>query len=338
MSYKVAVVGATGLVGGKILEVLEKRDFPIGDLKLLASKRSEGKKIRFKGEDLIVEETKEESFTNVNIALFASAEAGSGTFGWPAVERGAIVIDNSSKFRMDPRVPLVVPEVNSDALREHQGLIANPNCSTIQMVQVLAPIHKFARIKRIVVSTYQSVSGWGREAMEELKRQTEDVIYNKEPYVNRNILPYQIAFNLIPQIDKFDSSGYTKEELKMINETQKILGDNTIKITATCVRVPILVGHSEAVNIETEKRLTVDEIREILKKQENLIVLDEPENLKYPMPILAEGRFETYVGRIREDKSVNSGYEMFIVSDNLLKGAALNAVQIAEKMIEMKLI
>lgn len=337
-SYNLAVVGATGLVGGKILKVLEERDFPLSKLKLLASARSVGKKIKFKGEEYSVEETTFSSFSGLEIALFASAEAASDRFGWEAVKRGAVVIDNSNTFRMDPKVPLIVPEVNPQDLKRHQGLIANPNCSTIQMVVALYPLHKAAKIKRIVVSTYQAVSGWGTLANEELKEQTEDIVKGRAPKVNSKIFPYQIAFNVIPQVDKFLSSGYTKEEQKMVQETKKIMEDDNIKVSATCVRVPVYVSHSEAVNIETEKKLKVDEVREILKKAPGVAIIDEVEDLKYPLPLEAAGRDEVFVGRIREDETIERGLNLWIVSDNLLKGAALNAVQIAEEMIKMRLV
>lgn len=348
--YNVAVVGATGLVGGVILSVLQERNFPVKNLKLLASGRSKGKEIIWNKKRYIVEETTDKSFKGIDIALFASAEAASGIFGWEAVKQGAVVIDNSSTFRMDERVPLIVPEVNPHSIEKHKGLIANPNCSTIQMVVVLSPIHNIAKIKRIVVSTYQSVSGWGKEAIEQLLDETKDIIgkLKKDKIFNSSflcsdkinkVLPHQIAFNVIPQIDKFDdASGYTKEELKIVNETRKIMEDNTIKISATTVRVPVLIGHSEAVNIQTEKKITPDEIREILKRSPGIVVVDTPQDKLYPLPVLCAGKDETFVGRIREDRSAKNCIDMWIVADNLRKGAATNAVQIAELLISKKLI
>lgn len=334
--YNVAVVGATGLVGGEILKVLEERNFPINTLKLLASARSKGRKLKFKNKYYTVEETTFTSFLGIDFALFASSDAGSKIFGWEAVKMGAIVIDNSNTFRMDKNVPLVVPEVNLQDLRKHKGLIANPNCSTIQMVVALKPLHNFAKIKRIVVTTFQSVSGWGKEAVEELRNQTKEIISNKIPKVNKEILPHQIGFNVIPQIDKFENSPYTKEELKMVQETKKIL-DKKIKVTATCVRVPVFVGHSEAVNIQTEKKITDKKAREILSKAKGVIVFDDVENKKYPLPVDCAGKDEVFVGRIREDDSAKNCLNLWIVSDNLRKGAATNAVQIAEEMIKMGL-
>lgn len=347
--YNVAVVGATGLVGGEILKVLQERNFPLNHLKLLASARSKGKEVIYNGQKFIVEETESKSFEGVDIALFASAEAASNVFGWEAVERGAVVIDNSSTFREDERVPLIVPEVNPQAAKKHQGLIANPNCSTIQMVVVLAPIHRVARIERIVVSTYQSVSGWGKEAIEQLKDEIKEILSKTEngeftissllvDLPNR-VLPHQIAFNVIPQIDKFDEeTNYTKEELKMIKETKKIMEDDTILISATCVRVPVFFGHSEAVNIQTEKKISPAQVKEILKKSPGIIVIDNPSDKLYPLPLSCTGKDEVFVGRIREDISQDRGIDMWIVADNLRKGAATNAVQIAELLIGQNLV
>ena len=342
--YNVAVVGATGLVGREILKILEERNFPLKNLKLLASAKSKGLKIKFKGEEIVVDETTNDSFSDVDIALFASAEAASDQFAWEAVKRDVIVIDNSSTFRMDKRVPLVVPEVNKHALKRHQGLIANPNCSTIQMVVVLKPLHDFVRIKRVVVSTYQSVSGWGKEAVEQLLSETKELMKDEILFSNvlpsniNRVLPYQIAFNIIPQIDKFTDSGYTKEELKMVQETKKIMEDDKIEVTATCVRVPVFIGHSEVVNIEFEDKITKDDAKRILQSAKGVVVIDFPENKLYPMPINVENKDEVFVGRIREDRSVDFGLDMFIVSNNLRKGAATNAVQIAECIIELGLI
>ena len=332
--YNVAVVGATGVVGREILKILDERKFPLGELKLLASKRSAGMRTSFQHKEYIINETTPDSFEKVEFALFASSEAASDVFASEAVKRGAVVIDNSSTFRMNPEVPLIVPEVNPEDISWHKGIIANPNCSTIQLVVVLKPLHDAARIKRIVVSTYQSVSGWGREAMEELQHQTRDIIAGSIPSVRKEILPHQIAFNLIPQIDKFLEDGYTKEEMKMVNETKKIMKDDTIKVTATCVRVPVMVSHSEAVNIELEKPLSAKEARAILAKAPGVEVIDSPADLLYPMPAMAAGKDASYVGRIREDKTVPNGLNLWVVSDNLRKGAALNAVQIAELFVK----
>ncbi len=330
----VAVVGATGVVGREILKIVAERKFPFGELKLLASKRSAGMRTSFKDKEYIIEETKPDSFENIDIALFASAEAASEIFASEAVKRGAVVIDNSSTFRMNPEVPLVVPEVNPEDISWHKGIIANPNCSTIQLVVVLKPLHDVAKIKRLVIATYQSVSGWGREAMAELNQQTRDIIAGLVPTIRREILPYQIAFSVIPQIDKFLEDGYTKEEMKMVNETKKIMKDDNIKVTATCVRVPVLVSHCEAVNIEMEKKLSVHQAKEILSKTPGVEVVDDPGELRYPLPTVAAGKDPCYVGRIREDNTVPCGLNLWIVSDNLRKGAALNAVQIAELLIK----
>lgn len=331
--YNVAVVGATGLVGEKMMTVLEERSFPVDKLLPLASEGSAGKTVKFNGKNLTVEALKKNSFKGIDFALFSAGGDVSLEFAPAAAESGAVVIDNTSAFRMKKDVPLVVPEVNPEVLADSirlfksNGLggmiIANPNCSTIQMVAVLKPIHLHAKIKRVVVSTYQSVSGAGREAMEELKRQIagENVI---------KVFPHKIAFNCLPHIDKFEPNGYTKEEMKVVNETKKIMGDESIAIACTAVRVPVMVAHSEAVNIETEKKLSAKDARKILEKSANIIVIDDPAAAKYPLAIHAENKNEVFVGRIREDLTIKNGLEMWIVSDNLRKGAATNAVQIAE--------
>lgn len=329
--YTVAVVGATGAVGNEMVSILEERNFPIGDLRLLASERSEGKQIEFKGKKIKVRKLTKDSFKGVDIALFSAGASRSLEFAPEAVKSGAVVIDNSSAFRMEPDVPLVVPEVNSHAIKKHKGIIANPNCSTIQMVVALKPIHDAAQIKRIVVSTYQAVSGTGKKAISELEQQTRDLFSLKE--VTVSVYPHQIAFNCIPQIDVFLDNGYTKEEMKMVNETRKIIGDDSIRVTATTVRVPVFAAHSESVNIETHKKITGDKVRELLSKSPGVEVVDDPENSIYPLAINSAGRDEVFVGRIREDESIDNGINMWIVSDNLRKGAALNAVQIAEILI-----
>ncbi len=344
--YNTAVVGATGAVGQEMIKILEERNFPIKKIKLLASKRSAGKRLKFKDKDVIVEELTPDSFKDVDIALFSIGAEISKKFAPIAVKSKTVVVDNSSAWRMDPEVPLVVPEVNPLALEKHKGIIANPNCSTIQMVVVLKPLHDAAKVKRIVVSSYQSVSGWGREAMEQLRQETEEIMNKRESgkvgkwesETAKQVLPYQIAFNVIPQIDDFIESGYTKEEMKMVNETRKIMEDDSIRITATCVRVPVYIGHSEAINIETERKLTAKKAKEILSKTPGVVVIDDPKESKYPIPIDAAGKDETFVGRIREDESIPNGLNLWVVSDNLRKGAALNTIQIAELLIKKNLI
>ncbi|MFN3395876.1 MAG: aspartate-semialdehyde dehydrogenase [Thermodesulfovibrionales bacterium] len=331
--YVVAVVGATGAVGNEMIAVLEDRDFPVDRLRLFASERSEGVRLEFQGSEIPVETLKEDSFEGIDIALFSAGAERSKIWAPIAARSGCVVIDNSSQWRMDPEVPLVVPEVNPDDIRRHKGIIANPNCSTIQMVVVLKPLHDVAKIKRVVVTTFQSVSGTGKKAMDELLQQTTDLLNFRE--VKCNVYPHQIAFNCLPHIDKFLENGYTKEEMKMVNETRKIMGDDTIRVTATTVRVPVFRGHSESVNIETEKKLTANEARAILSTAPGVVVYDAPEKNIYPLAIYAAGKDETFVGRIREDESIEKGLNLWIVADNLRKGAALNAVQIAEKLIEM---
>lgn len=327
----VAVAGATGLVGQQILQTLESRDFPVNSIKLLASSRSEGKTLQFRGETIPVEVLDEGSFKGMDLALFSAGGATSKRFAPAAARDGCIVIDNSSAWRMDPEVPLVVPEVNAAAAGKHKGIIANPNCSTIQLVVVLKPLHDEAVVKRVVVATYQAVSGAGVKALEELETQSRDILEGREPRCE--VFPHPIAFNCIPQIpqsDAFDSSGYTTEELKMLNETRKIMGDDGIRVTATTVRVPVHTGHSEAVNVETAKKISAERAREILSQAPGVVVLDNPECQLYPTAQQARGSGDTYVGRIRDDLSHPSALDLWIVSDNLLKGAAYNAVQIAE--------
>lgn len=329
----VAVAGATGLVGREMMRVLEERNFPVKSIKLLASARSRGTKLKFKGEDLPVEELTESSFKGVEIALFSAGGSTSKKFSPFAAKDGCVVVDNSSAWRMDESVPLVVPEVNAGDIKWHKGIIANPNCSTIQMVVVLKPLHDAAKIERVIVSTYQAVSGAGIKALDELMDQTKAVIEGRKP--EAILFPHQIAFNCIPQIpqsDAFADNGYTTEEMKMVNETKKIMGDQSIRVCATTVRVPVYTGHSESVNIETEKKLTPDEARAILSRAPGVIVKDDPSKQIYPLASEAAGHGETFVGRIREDLSHPHGLAMWIVSDNLLKGAALNAVQIAEQL------
>ncbi|MDF2571266.1 MAG: asd [Sporomusa sp.] len=340
--YNVAILGATGAVGQEFLKLIEERNFPFNELKLLASERSAGKVIEFMGKDYIVEEAKPDSFENMHIALFAGGST-SKTLAPEAVKRGAVVIDNSSAFRMDPEVPLVVPEVNPEAIKKHKGIIANPNCSTIIMVMALKPIYDVVKIKRIVVSTYQAVSGAGKEAIDELTGQVQ-AIMEKRP-VEAHILPgaslpkhYQIAFNLLPQIDVFVDDDYTKEEMKMVHETHKILNDYTIGVTATTVRVPVYRSHSESVNIELDGPMSPEEAKKVLSKFPGVIVEDNPAEMLYPMPLYTSDRNEVSVGRIRADKTIPHGLNMWVVGDQIRKGAALNAVQIAEYMVEHNLI
>jgi aspartate-semialdehyde dehydrogenase len=331
--YNVAVVGATGAVGEQMREVLEEREFPVGELRLLASERSAGQFLAFMGKNVRVDVLTEESFGGIDIGLFSAGGSVSAKFAPLAVSSGAVIVDNTSHFRMEPDVPLVVPEVNAQEIADYRsrGIIANPNCSTIQMVVALKPIHDAARIKRVVVSTYQSVSGAGRKAMDELSQQVT-ALYNGQDLAMEKF-PHQIAFNCIPHIDAFVDGGYTKEELKMINETRKIFGEPSLGITVTTVRVPVFCGHSESINVETEKKLTAADVRAILREAPGVIVADEPENNIYPMAIAATGKDATFVGRIREDDSVPNGLNLWVVADNLRKGAALNAVQIAEILI-----
>jgi len=331
--YNVAVVGATGAVGEEMRTVLEERLFPVAELRLLASERSAGQLLEFRDERIRVGVLGEDSFENIDIGLFSAGGSVSDKFAPLAVAAGAVVVDNTARFRMEPDIPLVVPEVNAQEIAQYKrrGIIANPNCSTIQMVVALKPIHEAARIKRVVVSTYQSVSGAGRMAMEELSQQTVALFDGKELVKER--FPHQIAFNCIPHIDAFVEGGYTKEEMKMVNETRKILGEPSLRITATAVRVPVFCGHSESVNIETEKKLTAEDVKAILRAAPGVLLCDEPENNVYPMAIDAVGGDATLVGRIREDDSVPNGINLWIVADNLRKGAALNAVQIAEILI-----
>lgn len=330
--FKIAVVGATGAVGRTILDILEKRDFPIEDILPLASSRSAGSKIEFKGEKIEVYEAKPEAFKGIDLAFFSAGSGVSKKLAPEAVKQGALVIDNSNAFRMEPEVPLVVPEVNPEDCKKHKGIISNPNCSTIQMVIVLKPIHDKAKLKRVVVSTYQAVSGTGLDAVEELKMQSQKILNGKK--AEAKVYPYQIAFNVLPHIDVFDETGYTLEEWKMIRETQKILGDDNIAVTATTVRVPVINCHSESINIETFEKVTPDEIRDILAKTPGIKIIDDPENLEYPLATNADGKDEVFVGRIREDFSIPNGINLWTVADNLRKGAALNAVQIAEYVIK----
>ncbi len=332
-AYNVAIAGATGMVGAEIIKILGERGFPVGELTLLASERSAGSKLRFAGKDHVVGLLEKESFKGIDIGLFSPGASVSAVYAPKAAKAGCVVVDNTSHFRMDPDVPLVVPEVNPAdiALYKKKGIIANPNCSTIQMVVALKPIHDRFRIKRVVVSTYQSVSGAGREAMDELSEQVRSIFSMKSP--EKKVFTHQIAFNCLPQIDSFLDNGYTKEEMKMADETRKILGDDTVGVSATAVRVPVYVGHSESVNIETEKKITPDAVRRILKKAPGVTVMDNPSKGIYPLAIGTAELDDVFVGRIRADDTVPNAINMWIVSDNLRKGAALNTVQIAELLI-----
>ena len=332
--YTVAVAGATGAVGNEMISTLEQRKFPVKKLKLLASSRSVGKTITFRGEEIEIEELTEHSFKGVDIGLFSPGGSVSLKFAPIAAASGCVVIDNTSAFRMEKDIPLVVPEVNEHAIKDYKnrGIIANPNCSTIQMVVVLKPLHDAARIKRVVVSTYQAVSGTGKKAIHELEQQILAIYGNKK--IEAKVYPYQIAFNCLPQIDSFIENGYTKEEMKMVNETKKILEDDSIAVTATTVRVPVFYGHSESVNVEFKKAITPDEARKILRKAPGVKVVDDPSKRLYPLAIDAAGKDDTFVGRIRTDESIAHGLNMWIVADNIRKGAALNAVQIAEVLIK----
>jgi len=337
-ALNVAIVGATGAVGQEFIRILMERRFPMAELRLLASPRSAGKKVPVGSDELEVQAATPEAFRGVDVAFFSAGGSVSKALAPAAAQAGAVVIDNTSAFRMDPDVPLVVPEVNADAALQHRGIIANPNCSTIIMVVALNPLHRAARLRRVVVSTYQAVSGAGMQAMEELLQQVRDYVAGREPQAR--ILPvasgakhYPILFNVIPQVDVFDEAGYTREEWKMVRETHKILGDDGIGITATTVRVPVLRSHSESIYVETERRLPVEEARSLLAAAPGVRVVDDPAEAHYPMPIDASGRDEVLVGRIRPDLVVENGLNLWVVGDQIRKGAALNAVQIAEYLL-----
>ncbi|MCL0053184.1 aspartate-semialdehyde dehydrogenase [Dehalococcoidales bacterium] len=330
--FKVAIVGATGLVGQEFIKILEQRNFPMSTILLLASDRSAGKKLFVSHQEIEVKETVPESFKGIDIALFSAGAEISRYFSPIAVQSGAVVIDNSSAFRMVPTVPLVVPEVNPEDIKWHKGIIANPNCSTIQMVMALYPLHKVNPIKRIIVDTYQAVSGTGSAAVEELTTQTRQVIEGQTTIPH--VYPHQIAFNLLPEIDVFLDNGYTKEEWKLVEETRKIMHAEDIAISATCVRVPVFTGHSEAIHVEFSHPMSPDEARRILAQAPGVKVLDDPTISLYPQPWSATDTNEVFVGRIRRDASHPCGLVMWVVADNLRKGAALNAVQIAEEMVK----
>lgn len=327
----VAVVGATGAVGTEMISILEERNFPLTQLRLLASAKSAGQTLLFKGEPVVVEELTEDSFKGVDIALFSAGGSVSQKFCPIAAKAGAVCVDNTSAFRMDPETPLVVPEVNPEDVAKHKGIIANPNCSTIQMVVALKPIHDALKIKRIIVSTYQAVAGAGAKGIVELKEQISCL--GKGERVECKVFAHQIAYNVIPHIDVFLENGYSKEEMKMIQETKKIMHDENIAVTATTVRVPVMRAHSESINIETEKFIPVEELQALLAKSPGIKLVDDLASLSYPLALDAAGKDETLVGRIRRDETVPCGYNLWVVSDNLRKGAALNAVQIAELLV-----
>ncbi len=342
--FHVAVVGATGAVGQQIIKTLENRKFPISQLTLLSSARSAGKKVEVNGIEYTMQEAKPESFKGIQIAFFSAGGGVSKELAAHAVEHGAIVVDNTSAYRMDENVPLVVPEVNEKDLFDHNGIIANPNCSTIQMVVALEPIRQQFGLKKIIVSTYQAVSGSGNVAIDEMTEQTKAIL-NNEPFepaimpVKSDKKHYQIAFNAIPQIDLFQENGFTYEEMKMINETKKIMHDPDMNVAATCVRIPVAVGHSESLYIEVDKAgVTVEEIRELLKTSPGVVLQDDPANQVYPMPADCVGTTDVFVGRIRKDLDNDKGFHLWVVSDNLLKGAAWNSVQIAESLVKLDIV
>lgn len=332
-TYSIAVVGATGAVGETMLRILEERNFPVSRIRLLASERSEGKVLKFHGEEVKVERLTGASFQGIDIALFSAGASRSKEFAPAAVKAGAVVIDNSSAFRMELDVPLVIPEINPHAVAQYQnrGIIANPNCTTTVLVMALKPLHDYGRVKRVVASSYQAVSGAGAQAVEELKRQVK--AWTKGEPIEAKVFPYQIAFNLIPHIDAFQEQGYTKEELKLVYEARKILEDDEIKVSPTTVRVPVFYAHSVSASVETERKITREKALELFAKMPGLQVLDDPAEKRYPMPLYAAGHDDCFVGRIREDLFVENGLNFWVVGDQLRKGAALNAIQIAELLI-----
>ena len=335
--YNVAVVGALGMVGSEMIRTLERREFPVDEFRPLDIPENAGKTVDFHGAPVKVLAAEKANFKGIDIAIFSAGASASKELSPQAVEMGAVVVDNSSQWRMDPECPLVVPEVNPHALKEHKGIIPNPNCSTIQMVVVLKPLHDRSRIRRVVVSTYQAASGGGMRGYNGLTAEAEEYLKTWKP-VEPRIHPVQLAFNCVPHIDVFEEKGYTKEEYKMVNETRKIMGDESIVISPTCVRVPVWYGHSESVNVETEEKITLDEARTILEKAPGVLVIDDPSNNKYPTPLDSNNLDDTMVGRIREDISIPNGLNLWVVSNNIRKGAALNAVQIAETLIQMDLV
>jgi aspartate-semialdehyde dehydrogenase len=333
MGCNVAIAGVTGAVGQEFLSIIEERDFPFDSIKMLASSRSTGKTIQFKGKEYVVEQMTDKSFDRVDIALFSAGADRSKTFAPAAVKAGAVVVDNSSAFRMVPDVPLVIPEINPQMIKEHKGIIANPNCSTIIGIVPVWPLHKANPVKRMVVSTYQAASGAGQAAMLELEQQSREILAGKKPTIK--VLPYQLAFNLFSHNSALDSTGYNQEEVKMVNETRKIFDCQDIAITATCVRVAVFRAHSESINLEFTDPITPDEVRDLLKDAPGVSLMDDREHNRFPMPIDATGKDDVFVGRIRQDFSVpeNRGINIWVAGDQLRKGAALNAIQIAEKLL-----
>jgi aspartate-semialdehyde dehydrogenase len=334
--YRVAVVGATGAVGRAMRSILAERDFPVKQLVALATAKSAGMKLDYRGDQVTVQELTPDSFKGIDLALFSAGGGTSQKFAPIARDAGCVVVDNSSAWRMDPDVPLVVPEVNPDDVDWHKGIIANPNCSTIQMVVAMKPLHDSVPITRVVVSTYQAVSGTGAKAINELVQQTGNLLAGRDPEIA--VYPYQIAFNCLPHIDVFLEDGYTKEERKMVDETKKIMGDDSIAVSATCVRVPVQNSHSESINLEFAGPVSVEWARELLAKAPGVQLMDDVANKIYPMPIITSGKDDTYVGRIRLDPTIANGLNMWVVADNLRKGAALNAVQIAELLAQRDLV
>lgn len=335
-SYRVAILGATGAVGTELIELLQNRQFPIADLKLLASPRSAGAKLSFQGTELLVEPVQEHSFKNIDIVLASAGGSTSRAWATKAVAAGAVVIDNSSAFRMDPSVPLIVPEVNPQAAAQHRGIIANPNCTTILMSVAVYPLHQVQPVKRLVAATYQSASGAGARAMEEVKQQTQAILSGESPQAN--IFPYPLAFNLFPHNSALNDQGYCEEEMKMVNETRKIFGDPSLRITATCIRVPVLRAHSEAINLEFDQPFDVAKAREILSQAPGVRLVEDWQANYFPMPMEASGQDEVLVGRIRQDISHPCGLELWLSGDQIRKGAALNAVQIAELLHTQNLV
>lgn len=335
--YNVAVVGALGVVGSEMIRTLERRNFPVDEFRPLDIPENAGKEVTFRGKPVKVQAAVKENFRGIDIAIFSAGGAASKVLAPQAVEMGAVVVDNSSEWRMNPECPLVVPEVNAEDLKWHKGIIPNPNCSTIQMVVVLKPLHDVAGIKRVVVSTYQAASGAGGKGIGGLRQEAEEYLRTGKP-VEPRVHPVQLAFNAVPHIDVFQEHGYTKEENKMVGETQKILGDDSIRVSPTAVRIPVWYGHSESINIEFRKPITADEAREILSRAPGVIVKDDPANNVYPTPLESNDLDETMVGRIRQDLTIESGLNLWVVSNNIRKGAALNAVQVAETLVKMDLV
>lgn len=335
--YNVAVVGALGMVGSEMIRTLERRNFPVDEFRPLDIPENAGKSVDFHGSPVTVQAAEKQNFKDIDIAIFSAGAAASKTLAPQAVEMNAVVVDNSSQWRMDPECPLVVPEVNPEDLKKHKGIIPNPNCSTIQMVVVLKPLHEAGKIKRVIVSTYQAASGGGKRGYDGLTAEAQEYLKSRKP-VEPRVHAVQLAFNCVPHIDVFEEKDYTKEEYKMVYETQKIMGDKSIQVSPTCVRVPVWYGHAESINVETEKKITPDEARRILADAPSVIVVDDVKNNKYPTPLDSNEVDETMVGRIREDITIPNGLNLWVVSNNIRKGAALNAVQIAETLVEMDLV